>query len=86
MKNRQFLILEHFYTQHGDCKCFFELKDGTACQGWISRMEPLNLRFMDSGPLAGDEDILININQIAVETLAYWDEFLNRWVDFQPKK
>ena len=85
MNYSQISILEIFFEQHGGCKCFFELKDGTPCQGWISRIEPHQLRFLDSGPRSGEDEVLLNLNEIAVETLAYWDEISNRWVDFSQK-
>lgn len=82
MDHSEKLILERFIRLYGDCKCFFELKDGTPCQGWISRMQSHQLRFLDSGPRTGEDEVLLNLNEIAVETLAYWDEISNRWVDF----
>lgn len=71
MYDSQISILENLYARHGGCKCFFELKNGTPCQGWISSVEHPYFRFIDSGPMAGDAEILMDLNEITVDTLAF---------------
>lgn len=82
-KMNRTIFFEKFLDFHGGSKCYFKLNDGTSCQGWIEEFADDQVIFTDSGPMFNNNEIQINIFEIDIETLAYFDEILHQWIDYQ---
>lgn len=78
MKNAK-VILEEF--RELGTKHYFKLTNGQEYQGWIMDILDEKLSFADSGPLASEAEIEIEIAMVDLATLSYWDETQNLWVD-----
>ena len=68
-------------------KCYFKLENGDEYMGWIFEIIENNLVFALSGPLAPKDPVSVNINEINLNTLAYWDGEISAWTSyFGPNK
>ena len=76
-------ILTEF--QEAGPRHYFRLVDGTHCQGYIDEVTPTTIIFIDSGPFARDLPYVFPLTDVLLETLSYWDQSRNAWLDFKPQ-
>ena len=63
-------------------KCAFKLLNGSYYEGWIMEVGAVQFEFGDSGPWAQEESYWFEIEQIDVQSFAYYDEQKKEWVDY----
>ncbi|MCB9257040.1 MAG: hypothetical protein H6579_07920 [Chitinophagales bacterium] len=63
-------------------KLHFRLLNGLVCEGWITAVEGENFRFLSSGPLAQEEELLFEIAQLDFASISYYDKEARKWMEF----
>lgn len=63
-------------------KCYFKFVNGKECQGWITEINDDTFVYLDSGPLASEEPYIFEIDEIDINTFAYWDDEVKKWTEY----
>ncbi len=77
---KDFLITFNDFIDGG--KCYFMLLNGQVFQGWISDIKENTFEYIDSGPMADEETVLVEIERIDLDSFAYWDDEVNQWTTY----